>query len=225
MQTIVEVFHILSKGIQTTLLLLITSAFFAFIIAIIAGLGRLAKSRWIRWTTNIYVEFFRGTSLVVQLFWVYYALPMLAKAIPFLPPLNLSSFWAGVIAVSLNYGAYVSETVRSCILAVDRGQHEAAIALNMTRFQRMRLVILPQAVRMMLPDFGNNLIQMLKSTSLVSLIGLTDITYAGMVFRNSNIDLGILVFAMMLVFYFLIALPLIWLTRRAERAVSKGMAS
>nr|WP_071990864.1 ectoine/hydroxyectoine ABC transporter permease subunit EhuC [Geobacillus genomosp. 3] len=218
-------FQVLSKGIQTTLLLLLTSAVLAFIIAVMAGLGRLAKSRWIRWTIRVYVEFFRGTSLVVQLFWVYYALPMLAQALPFLPPLNLSSFWAGVIAISLNYGAYASETVRSCILAVDRGQHEAAIALNMTRFQRMRLIILPQAVRMMLPDFGNNFIQMLKSTSLVSLIGLTDITYAGMVFRNNHIDLGILTFAMMLIFYFLLALPFIWMTRRAEQSVSRGVAS
>jgi polar amino acid transport system permease protein len=207
------------EGVKATLSLLIVSAIFAYCIAFVAGFGRIAKTRIIRQLTNIYVEFFRGTSLVVQLFWVYYALPV------FMPTINLSSFWAGVIAISLNYGAYASETVRSSILAVGKGQHEAAIALNMTRFQRMRYVILPQATRMMLPDFGNNLIQMLKGTSLASLIGLADITYVGMIFRNTHINLGITVFAMMLVLYFLMAIPLIWLTRWAERMASRGVAS
>jgi polar amino acid transport system permease protein len=213
------------EGVKTTLSLLIISAIFAYCIALVAGLGRIARVRVIRYATNVYVEFFRGTSLVVQLFWIYYALPVLSQMIPFIPTLNLSSFWAGVIAISLNYGAYASETVRSSILSVGKGQHEAAIALNMTRFQRMRYVILPQAIRMMLPDFGNNLIQMLKSTSLASLIGLADITYVGMIFRNTHIDLGMTVFAMMLVLYFLLAIPLIWLTRWAERVASRGVVS
>src|SRR5690625_6554697 len=85
-----------------------------------------------------------------------------------------SDILAAILAISLNYGAYMSEIVRGSILAVSNGQTEAGIALNMTPFQRMRLIIFPQAVRMMLPEFGNYLIQMLKATSLVSLIGLTD---------------------------------------------------
>lgn len=159
----------------------------------------------------IYVEFFRGTSLIVQLFWFYYVLP-------------LPNFWAGTLAIGLNYGAYMSEIVRGSILAVPKGQTEASIALNMSNWQRMRLVILPQALRMMLPEFGNYLIQMVKATSLVSLIGLTDITYQAMVYRASNIPQSIEVFVILLIVYFLIALPLIALTRWLERMSSKGVA-
>src|SRR5699024_1067948 len=97
--------------------------------------------------TAFYVEIFRGTLLIVQLFWLYYAMPILFD-------IDLGSdFLVGVLAIALNYGAYMSEIVRSSILAVAKGQREAATALNMSRFQRMRLVILPQAVRMMLPEF------------------------------------------------------------------------
>ncbi|GAA0487967.1 hypothetical protein GCM10008986_11910 [Salinibacillus aidingensis] len=125
----------------------------------------------------------------------------------------------------MNYGAYMSEVVRGSILSVSDGQKEAATALNMSRFQRMRLVILPQAVRMMLPEFGNYLIQMLKATSLVSLIGLTDILYHGDIFRSTNLSLAPTVYLLILVFYFILALPLIWLTRWAEKQSSKGVAT
>src|SRR5699024_6768308 len=105
----------------------------------------------------------------VQLFWLYYALPILFD-------IHLGNdFWAGALAIGLNYGAYMSEIVRGAILSVAKGQTEAATALIIARFQRLRLDILPQAVRVMLPEFGNYLIQMLKASSLVSLIGLTDV--------------------------------------------------
>ncbi len=125
----------------------------------------------------------------------------------------------------MNYGAYMSEVVRGSILAVSSGQSEAATALNMSRFQRMRFVILPQAIRMMLPEFGNYLIQMLKATSLVSIISLADITYVGLLYRDANISEGVAVFTMLLVLYFIIALPLIGLTRWLERWASKGVAT
>ncbi len=157
--------------------------------------------------------------MIVQLFWFYYALPGLFD-------IHLATdFWAAVIAISMNYGAYMSEIVRGSILAVAKGQREAATALNMSRFQRMRLVILPQAVRMMLPEFGNYLIQMLKATSLVSLVGLTDILYHGDIFRSTNLSLAPTVYIMILIFYFILALPLIWLTRWAEKQSSKGVAT
>jgi len=119
----------------------------------------------------------------------------------------------------------MSEIVRGSILAVDEGQSEASTALNMNGFQRMRLVIFPQALRMMLPEFGNYLIQMLKATSLVSLVGMSDILYYGDMFRSSNLALAPTVYVLILVFYFIIALPLIWLTRKAESISKKGVAS
>ncbi len=119
----------------------------------------------------------------------------------------------------------MSETVRGSILSVSNGQTEAAIALNMSRFQRMRLVILPQAVKMMLPEFGNYLIQMLKATSLISLVGMADIVYRGQLYTSTNLSSTPTVYLFILIFYFIIALPLIWLTKWAEKQSSKGVAS
>ncbi|MEC5424630.1 amino acid ABC transporter permease [Virgibacillus sp. C22-A2] len=207
------------KGVNITITVLLASAFFGYLFAFIAGLCRLSPNLLLRKFTGFYVEIFRGTSLIVQLFWLYYAIPMLFG-------IQLgSNWWAGVIAIALNYGAYMSEIVRGSILAVAKGQTEAATALNMSRFQRMRLVIFPQAVRMMLPEFGNYLIQMLKATSLVSLIGMTDILYYGGILRSSDLSQAPTVYLLILVFYFILALPLIWLTRKMESISKKGVAS
>lgn len=216
---IIEVFPHLIKGLNITLSVLVLSAILSYLMAFIAGLCRLSNNVLLRKFTTFYVEIFRGTSLIVQLFWFYYAIPML---------FNVSfsnNLVAGVLAIGLNYGAYMSEIVRGSILAVNKGQTEAAIALNLTRYQRMVHVILPQATRMMLPEFGNYLIQILKATSLVSLIGMTDILYHGNVLRSSNLSIAPTVYALILVFYFIIALPLIFLTRKLEEVSKKGVAN
>ncbi|XGA32946.1 amino acid ABC transporter permease [Virgibacillus sp. CBA3643] len=207
------------QGITITITVLLASAFFGYLMAFIAGLCRLSNNIVLRKFTGFYVEVFRGTSLIVQLFWLFYAIPILFG-------IELgSNWWAGVAAIALNYGAYMSEVVRGSILSVAQGQTEAATALNMSRFQRMRLVIFPQAVRMMLPEFGNYLIQMLKATSLVSLIGMTDILYYGDILRSNDLSQAPMVYLLVLVFYFIIALPLIWLTRKMEKISKKGVAS
>ncbi|WLV25121.1 amino acid ABC transporter permease [Aciduricibacillus chroicocephali] len=219
MDTLTEIFPILLKGLRITILVLIGSAFFSYIIAFISGLGRLSKNIFIRKFVGFYIEVFRGTSLIVQLFWLYYALPILFN-------FDIGSdIWAGIIAISLNYGAYMSEIVRGSILAVSKGQTEAGIALNMTGFQRMRLIILPQATRMMLPEFGNYLIQMLKATSLVSLIGLSDMLYYGNLYRSTHLAESSNVYLLILIAYFILALPLIWLVRKMEGFSKKGVAS
>lgn len=216
---IIEVFPVLMQGITITITVLLGSAFFGYLMAFIAGLCRLSNNIVLRKFTGFYVEVFRGTSLIVQLFWLFYAIPILFG-------IELgSNWWAGVAAIALNYGAYMSEVVRGSILSVSKGQTEAATALNMSRFQRMRLVIFPQAVRMMLPEFGNYLIQMLKATSLVSLIGMTDILYYGDILRSSDLSQAPIVYLLVLVFYFIMALPLIWLTRKMEQISKKGVAS
>ncbi|GAB3791012.1 ectoine/hydroxyectoine ABC transporter permease subunit EhuC [Virgibacillus kimchii] len=216
---IAEVFPYLMRGLGITVSVLIASAFFGYLMAFIAGLCRLSNNIVLRKFTGFYIEVFRGTSLIVQLFWLYYAVPMLFG-------IELgSNWWIGVIAIALNYGAYMSEIVRGSILAVSKGQTEAATALNMSSFQRMRLIILPQAVRMMLPEFGNYLIQMLKATSLVYLIGMNDIFYYGNILRSNDLSMAPTVYLLVLVFYFILALPLIFLTRKAEKISKKGVAS
>ncbi|MBT2214774.1 ectoine/hydroxyectoine ABC transporter permease subunit EhuC [Virgibacillus dakarensis] len=219
MNAIADIFPVLMKGVEITVTVLLASIVLGYFIAFIAGFGRLSNNVILRKFTGFYVEVFRGTSLIVQLFWFYYALPILFG-------IEIGSdFWAGVLAISLNYGAYMSEIVRGSIQSVAKGQSEAATALNMSRFQRMRLVIFPQAVRMMLPEFGNYLILMLKSTSLVSLIGMTDILYYGDILRSSNLSQAPTVYLLVLVFYFILALPLIWLTKKMESISKKGVAS
>jgi len=216
---IIDVIPQIARGLEITITVLLASAILSYIMAFISGLCRLSNNIIVRKVTGFYVEVFRGTSLIVQLFWLYYAIPMLFN-------IQLGSkWWIGVIAIGLNYGAYLSEVVRSSILAVNPGQKEAATALNMSSFQRMRLIIFPQALRMMLPEFGNYTIQILKGTSLVSLIGLTDILYYGDIIRSTNASITPIVYLAVLVFYFILALPLIWLTRKGESIAKKGVAS
>lgn len=207
------------RGLGITISVLIASAIIAYIVAFIAGLSRVSNNVFLNKATGVYVEVFRGTSLIVQLFWLYYAIPMLLG-------IQLgSNWWTGVIAVGLNYGAYLSEVVRGSILAVDKGQTEAGIALNMSRYQRMRIIILPQAVKMMLPEFGNYTIQIMKATSLVSLIGMRDILYYGDIMRNTHLSQAPLIYVVVLFMYFILALPFIWLTRKGETISKKGVAS
>lgn len=215
--TFIEIVPQLMRGIGVTLIVLGGSIVLGYLMAFIAGLCRLSGSKFVRGFTGVYVEVFRGTSLIVQLFWFSYALPMLFG-------IHLGSdLFAGILAISLNYGAYMSEVVRGSILSVAKGQTEAGVALNLTPYQRMRYIILPQAFRMMLPEFGNYLIQMLKATSLVSLIGMTDILYYGNLIRSSNLSIESTVYLYILIFFFIFALPLIWLTRKMEKFSKKGV--
>ncbi len=204
----------LLNGAKITIEVLVLSLIFTYIIAFIAGLGKLSKFRAIRVVCTIYIEIFRGTSLLVQLFWIYFVLPFFG--------IEFSALTAGVIAMSLCYGAYASEVVRGAILSIPKGQTEAAIALNMTPFQRMMKIIIPQAFKIMLPGFGNLSIELMKGTSLVSLITLGDLTYQSLTLRNTNVAHTTEIFVALLVIYFIIALPLIVLARWLERRASLG---
>ncbi|WP_017726458.1 ectoine/hydroxyectoine ABC transporter permease subunit EhuC [Halalkalibacterium ligniniphilum] len=215
---ILDIISVLGRGASVTVSLLLASAALAYLVGFIAGLSRVSRFKIVRVITVIYVEFFRGTSLLVQLFWIFFVLPQLFG-------IRLDPFVAGVITLGLNYGAYASEIVRSSINAVPKGQTEAAIALNMSRIQRMLKIILPQALRTMLPGFGNNAIELLKGTALVSLITLQDMMYLAQNLMDANYSLTLPVFSTLLVMYFLIALPLIVLARYLERRASKGVAS
>src|SRR5690625_1340563 len=152
--SIIDIFPALWKGINITITVLIASAIFGYSLAFIAGLCRLSSNPILRGFTTFYVEVFRGTSLVVQLFWLFYALPILFN-------INLGNeFWAGSLAIGLNYGAYMSEIVRGSFLSVAKGKTEASTDLNLSRFQRIRLVILHNTVLMLFLSFGYYLITM-----------------------------------------------------------------
>lgn len=209
-----HLFPLLLQGAQVTLGITFCAAVLAFAIAVAAGLCRISKSKLLRGTTAAYVEIFRGTSLLIQLFWVYFALPFLG--------ISLNKFAAAVLVFALNYGAYGSEIVRSAILAVPKGQREAAVALNMTPYQTMVRIIFPQALLRMLPPFGNLLIEMVKGTSLVYFIALTDLTYQAMLLRSSQKWLEGAIFILLLILYFLINTILSRGVVRLENKLSVG---
>lgn len=165
-------------------------------VAVLFGLMRLSRNPGIRGVATFYIEIFRGTSLLVQLFWIFFVLPIFG--------LNLDKFVAGFLAVGLNMGAYGAELVRGAIRAVPRGQWEAAIALNMTGRKRMWRVILPQAFVIMLPPWGNLVIEILKGTALVALISVADLMFE---VRQINIAtfLSVQAFGTALIVYYVLA--------------------
>ena len=184
------------KGILVTIELTVVSMVVGIIIGVVLAIMRLSKSRMISSVAWVYIWFFRGTPVFVQiLFWfnISALYPHLTLGIPFGPSfysVNVNSvltpFVAGALALSLNEGAYMSEIVRAGIISVDEGQSEAAHSLGMTRGASLRLIVLPQAMRLILPPTGNETISMLKTTSLVSAIAVTDLLQVAQNFANSN---------------------------------------
>ncbi|MCZ8521877.1 MULTISPECIES: ectoine/hydroxyectoine ABC transporter permease subunit EhuC [Paenibacillus] len=209
-----EFLPLLFEGAFVTVEVAFYAALLALLMSFAAGLGRIARPRVIRGFTAVYVEFFRGSSLLIQLFWLYYALPFVGIELPKLA--------AAVLAVGLNYGAYGSEIVRSSVQAVPRGQWEAAIALNMSIRHRWTRIILPQAVLQMLPSMSNLLIELIKATSLVYFITLTDLTYQAMVLRNNYMAWTPQILFMLLLLYFAMASVVSYGVRRLESRMAAG---
>ena len=207
-----DLLPILLRGLGITVQLTLVSALLALVAAIVAGITRTSRFWPVRFLSGTYIEVFRGTSVLVQLFWFYFALPLFG--------VTLSAFTASVLALGLNVGAYGAEVVRGALASVPRGQTEAAIALNMTPFQRMIRVIFPQALLLMLPPFGNLLIELLKATALVALITLPDPTFqARSLVQTTGRPQELYLWLLLL--YFALAYPLTlgvrWIERRASR--------
>ena len=202
------------QGALVTIQLTLLGSALALVMAFAAGLGRLSRFAPARWLATAYIEFFRGTSIFVQLFWVYFVLPLLG--------VTLSPLQAGVLALGLNVGAYGAEVVRGAVQSIGREQFEACVALNLSRFQAMRHVILPQALIVMLPTFGNNAIELLKATAIVSLISLSDMTFQAQVVRAQTGN-TFFPFATILVLYFAMAMTISTAIRWLERRMTRGL--
>jgi polar amino acid transport system permease protein len=199
-------------GILTTVEATVLGALLALVVAFVLGLLSLSRRTVVRGTVRVVVEFFRGTSLYVQLFWLFYALPILG--------IRFAPLACGVLALGLCYGAYGAEVVRGAINAVPRAQWEATVALNLTPFQRMRLVILPQAWVGMIPPFNNLLIQLLKCTPLLSLVTIADLTFEGQQLRGATGQTA-LAYLFLLIVYFVLAY-LFTLLMNALESVAKA---
>jgi polar amino acid transport system permease protein len=169
----------------------------------------------VRWLASTYIEIFRGTSALVQLFWLFFVLPQFG--------LTLDAFPVAVIGLGLNIGAYGAEVVRGAITAVARGQWEAAIALNMSRGQMLRRIILPQAFIAMIPPWGNLFIELLKSTALVSLITLNDLAFKAQQLNQTTMK-TIPIFTLVLLMYLAMSLAFTIGMRLLERRAARGLA-
>ncbi len=174
-----DILVFLPDGLMVTFEITILSLLCTIPIGLLAGLGRLSKNRCINLISSTYIEIIRGIPLLVQLFYIYYAVGKFIQVPPTV---------SAVIAISFCYGAYMGEVVRAGILAVPSGQTEAARSLGFTSSQTMRFVILPQALRTVLPPVGNEFIAMLKDTSLVSIIAVADLLRRGREFASQTFD-------------------------------------
>ena len=163
----------LVKGARVTISLTVLAVGAGLVLSLFLALGKMSKNVILNKFASGYIFFFRGTPLLMQLFFVYYALPMIA---PFLTINN--RFLAAFIAFTMNSAAYCAEIIRAAIQSIDKGQFEASRALGLSYGQTMRLVIIPQSIRRLIPPVGNEFIMMLKDASLVSMIALVDITKA-----------------------------------------------
>ncbi len=190
----------LLKGLPYTLLISFAGLAIGFLIGILFGLMRISPTRWLRFPAVVYVEVFRGTPVLVQVLFIFYGLPTLLGG-----PIN--ALTAGIAAIALNAGAYISEIVRGGVQSIERGQREAGLSLGLSPPQTFRYVIWPQALRRMIPALGNQGIVSIKDTSLFSVIGVGELVRQGQVYI-ANTFTALEVYFMIALLYLAITLSL-----------------
>lgn len=207
----------LLRGALVTLQISILSMLLALILGLVTAVGRLSRLWIARLIANVYVEIVRGTPLLVQMFIVYYGLPSVG--------VRLEPFMAGFLTLGIHYGAYLSEVYRAGILSVDRGQWEAAASIGMGKNMLMREIILPQAIRTILPPVGNYFISMLKDSALVATISVTELLRAGQLrvaitFRA--MDIYLMVAAIYLIMSYVFSLTIRVLEHKTSRGTGRS---
>ncbi|NAX22513.1 ABC transporter permease subunit [Vibrio sp. V39_P1S14PM300] len=200
----------LLAGFNDTIQVSLLSMLLAMTLGLLVALLALSESRLLQWLNRLYVEVIRSIPVLVLLLWVYYGMPTLLD-------ISLNHFWAGVIALTVAESAFMAEVFRGGIQAIARGQHEAAESLGLSYGQKMRLIILPQAFRHILPPLGNQFVYILKMSSLVSVIGLSDLTRrANELVVNEYLPLEIYTFLVLeyLLLILLVSQSVRWLEKR-----------
>ncbi|MET8163049.1 ectoine/hydroxyectoine ABC transporter permease subunit EhuC [Streptomyces sp. NPDC057456] len=203
------------RGIWATVQLLVFSALLGAAVSFLVGIARTHRLWIVRFLAGFYTEVFRGTSALVMIFWVFFVLP---------PAFGwqLVPMWAGTLALGLTYGAYGAEIVRGGLQAVDPAQREGGIALGFTPGQRMRKILLPQAVPEMIPPFSNLLVELLKGTALVSVMGMGDLAFSGNLVRLA-LQESAEIYTYVLLIYFVIAFLLTRVMRGLENHLKAGV--
>ena len=195
--------------VELTFAVILLSLPFALLVAL-GGMSRIAPLRWV---INGYVEAIRGTPLLLQLIYIYYVLPEVG--------VRLTAFAAGVIGLTLNYSAYISEVYRSGIQAIGRGQHDAAAALGMTHALAMRRIILPQAIRIVIPSLGNYFISLFKDTALCSVVSIQEVVFTAQILAARSFQYFTL-YTVVGVMYFAVSFPAARLVGYLERVTRRG---
>jgi His/Glu/Gln/Arg/opine family amino acid ABC transporter permease subunit len=212
-QIALENFGPLLAGLLITVELTIIVIAISLVFALLVALGGMSRFAPLRWLIKCYIEAIRGTPLLLQLVYVYYVLPEIG--------IRLDSFSAGVIALTLNYSAYISEVYRAGILAIGRGQHDAAAALGMTRALAMRRIILPQAIRIVIPSLGNYFISLFKDTALCSVVSIQEVVFTAQILAARNFQYFTL-YTVVGVMYFVVSFPAARLVAYLERVTRSG---
>lgn len=228
MQVILDALPNLLLGAAVTLQLTAITVLLGMVLGSLIGIARLSSSRPLSLFARVYIDFLRGTPLLVQIFMIYFGLPALARGMGL--NFSLNQWVAAVTALSLNCGAYIAEIVRGAIQSIDMGQREASASLGLGPAQAMQYVIFPQAFRRMIPPLGNEFISLLKDTSLVAVIGFQELFRRGQLIVAQNYRAFEIYFAVALIY---LALTLLssqvfsWLERwmnPAEQAKRRGAA-
>ena len=221
MISIIQTYKVmLLQSLGQTLLLTLLSLIFAFIIGLIFGLMNVSKSKILNCIGTIYVDGIRGVPLIVLAYFIYFGIPAAVKAIGF-TDFKLTALVAGTISLSLNAGAYMAEIFRAGIQSVDKGQMEAARSLGLSYGKSMRKVILPQAIRTMIPSIINQFIISLKDTSILSVIGFPELTKAGNIIVGNTFK-ALQVWGIVAVMYMVVIITLSRVAKRIERRINVG---
>ncbi|MGO2152173.1 MAG: amino acid ABC transporter permease [Microbacterium gubbeenense] len=206
---VIEFFPQLGVGLLYTLLVSAVGLIIGFALGAIFGLMRLSRFRALRWIAAVYVEVLRGTPLLVQAIWIFFALPLIIHY-------TLPSLVAGIIVIGVNSGAYIAEIVRGAVQSVDNGQMEAGRSLGMNHHKTMLKVIWPQAFKRMIPPLGNQFIISIKDTSLLSVILVPDLLYQGRSIVSTHYN-AVEIYTTVAVFYLAITLTLSIVLRGIEK--------
>jgi polar amino acid transport system permease protein/polar amino acid transport system substrate-binding protein len=212
----IEVNPLLFEGLKMTIAVTILSLLFAFVMGLCSCFFAMSKKALLRWISRIYVGLIRGTPLLVQVFYVYFAIPQLLQFMGL--DVRLNPFTAGLITLTLNAGAYLSEIFRGAINAVSTGQMEAARSLGLTHGQAMKRVVLPQAFRICLPSLVNQFIITLKDSSLISVIGFADIMYQAKIYVGRTME-SFATYTWVALFYLVLIMALTYVAKLVERKV------
>ncbi|WP_249870492.1 amino acid ABC transporter permease [Oceanobacillus saliphilus] len=199
----------LGTGLYYTLLISIVGLLIGFILGGIFGLGRVSKNKIVYGLASVYIEVIRGTPVLVQAIWIFFALPLITGY-------NMDSVTSGIVVIALNSGAYIAEIVRGSVQSIEKGQMEAGRSLGLNHLQTMRHIIWPQAFKRMIPPLGNQFIISIKDTSLLSVILVPELMFQGRLIASNYFN-AVEIYTTVAVFYLAITLTLSFVLRIIER--------